>query len=103
MWASCGSRVLTLAVLYRSRSLARSLSGEPPVPSQNRADRQYSIAQRRIIGRRGKWLSKGYLGALGRVSGIALGLALAAQQELVGVPIEDAVKIVNKAFGWRYE
>ena len=47
--------------------------------------------------------SIGYLGALGNASGIALGMALHAQQELAGIPIADAVQRVNKAFGWRYD
>ena len=103
LWASHGSRVLTLAVLYRRHSLERASEPGHQRPERNRLDRAFSRSQARIIGRRRKRPSAGLLGAIGGGSGISLGLALAASQELAGLPIDEAVQSVNRAFGWRYE
>ena len=103
VWATHGSRNLTLAVLYRRYALhalevadRRSLL----VPERKR-ERQFTLAQARIIGRRSVRPSTGFLGALGKGSGVALGLALAACRELDGLPIAEAVRTVNRQFGWR--
>ena len=100
IWAAHGSRTLTLAVLYRRAALQMSnVPGLPP-PKRNRLDRPFSQAQSRVIGRRGKGRSAGLLGALGGGSGVAFGLALAACRELAGLPIDEAVRTVNREFGW---
>ena len=101
IWALHGSRVLTLACLYRHQALVVSETPSLSPLDQHRWNRAFSRNQARIIGSRGKKPSKGYLGALGRGSGIALGMALAAKQELADLPIDAAVRQVNLAFGWR--
>ena len=99
VWAANGSRLLTLAVLYRRSALQMSNTPGLLPPKRNRLDRQFALAQSRIIGRRGKRPSTGLLGAVGGGSGVALGLALAACRELAALPINEAVRSVNTAFG----
>ena len=101
VWATHGSRILTLATLYRHNALQAVLHGDPLDDPQerNRRGRQFALSQARIIGRRGKRPSKGLLGALGE--GSALGLALLACRELDGLPIAEAVIAVNREFGWQ--
>ena len=101
IWAKHGSRTLTLAVLYRGWSLRQSYAPGLSPPEHHHWISLFATNQARIIGRRGKRPSAGYLGALDSTSGIALGMALLAQVELAGLPIEDAVREVNFAFGWR--
>ena len=100
VWSIHGSRVLTLAVLYRRRALDDVIRDGGNVIDRNLHLRQFATAQRRIIGRRGKRRSSGLLGVMGSSSGIALGMALYAQQELHHLPIHRAVQEVNRAFGW---
>ena len=102
VWATHGSRLLTLATLYRHTALQAVLHGEhlDDPQERNRRGRQFALSQARIIGRRGKRPSKGLLGALGEGS-VALGMALLARRELDGLPIVEAVQVVNQEFGWQ--
>ena len=102
VWATHGSRLLTLATLYRRNALQAVLHGEhlDDPEERNRRGRQFALSQARIIGRRGKKPSKGLLGALGEGS-VALGMALLACRELDGLPIAEAVITVNREFGWQ--
>ena len=101
IWATRGSRTLTLQVLYRRYALQAldALEVSQPAPEQTRRERQFTLAQRRIVGRRGRKPSAGYLGALGKGSGVALGMAFIACRELDGLPINEAVIKVNREFG----
>ena len=101
VWATHGSRSLTLAVLYRRYALDVADRRSLLVPERRRQERQFTLSQTRIIGRRGVRPSAGFLGALGKGSGVALGLALVACRELDGLPINQAVIAVNREFGWR--
>ena len=100
VWAAHGSRLLTLAVLYRHYALHAVLQGEhlDDAQERNRRDRQFTLSQARIIGRRGRRPSTGLLGALGKGF---LGMALLACRELDGLPIAEADIAVNREFGWR--
>ena len=102
VWATHGSRILTLATLYRRNALQAVLHGEhlDDPEERNRRGRQFALSQARIIGRRGKRPSTGLLGALGKGS-VALGMALMACRELDGLPIDEAVITVNREFGWQ--
>ena len=104
VWATAGSRILTLAVLYRRYALHALQVADrrsQPVPERKRRDRQFALSQTRIIGRRVTRPSTGLLGALGKGSCVALGMALAACRELDGLPITEAVRAVNREFGWQ--
>ena len=103
VWAIHGSRVLTLAALYRRNALhALEVADQrsQPIPERRRRYRQFALSQARIIGRRGRRPSTGLLGALGKGS-VALGMALLACRELDGLPIAAAVITVNREFGWQ--